>query len=317
MDIFSACRKGNINEIDALIASGVDINKQDIMGVTPIMLLAFHDNERAFFHVISNYEPNLKIKTINNNSVLSYAAKNAKVPIIRAIVEKLGIKSLFEKNSQGFNPFMIAAVSGNLNFFSLISIIRRDREIKKFITDNINNQTNFDNQFPPKSSNNILRHYTEDLLYLTRFQYLVSTNTKFIDNFNLIKPDCIVENYFSNYLGYTALMLAVKSKEIRIVRLLLELGADLNIQNKFGYSALMLSARDKEYNISSILIKNGSDLTLKSNARNLEDPFLEKVLGNKTALEWIRIFLPSLVRMRSSDEGSAQCSKKNCFITKK
>ena len=87
-------------------------------------------------------------------------------------------------------------------------------------------------------------------------------------------------------------MLAAASNYIEIVRLLLEKGADPNLQSVPGYTALMLATAEGHDSIARVLIERGANVRLKSAngktaldlARTLKNDLLTGMLENAQAM---------------------------------
>lgn len=62
----------------------------------------------------------------------------------------------------------------------------------------------------------------------------------------------------------TALMEAVQHDNIDMVNLLLNHGADVNIQNRFGFTALMFATRIKDVEMLQLLLDSGADISLQT-----------------------------------------------------
>ena len=59
-------------------------------------------------------------------------------------------------------------------------------------------------------------------------------------------------------------MWAARNGHTQVVRMLIEKGADPNIQDIIGWTALMKAAHKGNVEIAQILINNGADLNLKN-----------------------------------------------------
>lgn len=63
--------------------------------------------------------------------------------------------------------------------------------------------------------------------------------------------------------GMTALLWAVQSNDLDLVRRLLAAGADPNIGNRYGITPLWLAATNRNPDLTALLLKNGADATAK------------------------------------------------------
>lgn len=91
---------------------------------------------------------------------------------------------------------------------------------------------------------------------------------------NIIKASPEQINY-RNELGYTALMIACgysTRHTIKCVELLLQSGANPNLQNNCGETALMLASRSYSANVSpaliTLLLQHGADVNIVDNNKN-------------------------------------------------
>ena len=67
-------------------------------------------------------------------------------------------------------------------------------------------------------------------------------------------------------MGYpTPLMVAAYSNRIKIVKLLLAEGVDINVQDRRGWTAVMHAAGYGYHEIVKLLVDKGADITLKDN----------------------------------------------------
>lgn len=73
-----------------------------------------------------------------------------------------------------------------------------------------------------------------------------------------------IDDIYEEYRGDTLLHIAVKRKDIRVIRLFLDYGADVNCKSKFGMSVLIWACRDGSLDIVDLLCKFGADLTIPS-----------------------------------------------------
>lgn len=94
----------------------------------------------------------------------------------------------------------------------------------------------------------------------------------FIENHNingviaLLRANCNIEH--KNLNGETALLLAVKFGYTKIVKELIEHGADINVLNNHKYSPLLVAISIKNRDITRLLIYYGADVNLTTNDLN-------------------------------------------------
>jgi ankyrin repeat protein len=70
------------------------------------------------------------------------------------------------------------------------------------------------------------------------------------------------EDYYSK--RQTSLIYAASNRDINILNVLLEKGADVNAQNGYGYSALIMAAAKGHLDQVKSLLAKGADVNLKN-----------------------------------------------------
>lgn len=86
-----------------------------------------------------------------------------------------------------------------------------------------------------------------------------------VDNAKILKIliDGGADVNFKNKFGTTALLTAVGNESVECVRLLIENGADVNAVNKQGFAPIHLASEGDEIEIVRMLLDNGADVNLK------------------------------------------------------
>lgn len=112
------------------------------------------------------------------------------------------------------------------------------------------------------NSNELLNHNISNLSFL----YLAFKYYKYENNIKVIK--LLLDNGINiNKLyddNYTLLMLFCIDNNLNIINLLLDYGADVNIQDKMGNTALMISSNCCDINVIKLLISKGADYNIKN-----------------------------------------------------
>ena len=97
-----------------------------------------------------------------------------------------------------------------------------------------------------------------------RHQSVLDIAMQMEDELQLIKVFIAVKSVDTTFAGNrTVLMWAVRYGQTEAVKLLVEKGADLNIQSKSGETALMSAARTGRTEIVKILVEGGADLNIQ------------------------------------------------------
>ena len=65
--------------------------------------------------------------------------------------------------------------------------------------------------------------------------------------------------------GFSPLMLACSENKKEAIKILVEFGCDINIQNQYLNTALIIAIAKSDYDVVSFLIENGADLSLANN----------------------------------------------------
>ena len=87
------------------------------------------------------------------------------------------------------------------------------------------------------------------------FTYIKNNNIQSIKNYIDFGYDLNIDDY-----GYTPLIYVSISNQIEIAKLLLNAGADVNIQNNTGSTALIYAAYAKQIEIVKLLLSAGADI---------------------------------------------------------
>ncbi|GBG33318.1 Ankyrin repeat domain-containing protein 50 [Hondaea fermentalgiana] len=121
--------------------------------------------------------------------------------------------------------------------------------------------------------------------------------------------------------GWTALMQAVKNRQIGIIKRLIMRGADLNVQKTDGYTALLLACARGYYPEAKLLIKSGAMLT-QGLAQQQELGWTELLFAcaqGKKVMVTLLLQKGADVNMANKDDWTAlkyACSKGHSEITK-
>lgn len=96
-------------------------------------------------------------------------------------------------------------------------------------------------------------------------------------------------NNILNSSGFNAFIVAVRESTLEIVQLLIDNGANMNATDSGGYTAMMLAARVSNLEMVRFLIKNGADV-------NIKNPYNENCLFPAVAsknVEMVRLLIES------------------------
>jgi ankyrin repeat protein len=231
-----------------LIKNGANVHYRDEDGSTALYYVinnkGSYDDKIELINLLEEYGCN--IDNINNNgqTLLMYAIFNkTNKEIIEYIINEKKANVDIKENQHGFTALMLAYQENNIDVFDLL-LAKSNIETRNNYGQNILmytiNMTNFD-------VNNILE-------YVKR----------------ILKKDINIINTVDD-IGWSVLMFAVNNGYKDIVNLLIEKGADINIQAKNGFNALMTAIQGKTTNHTDIakkLININANLELKNKKGN-------------------------------------------------
>ena len=99
---------------------------------------------------------------------------------------------------------------------------------------------------------------------LQQHHYVDRQKMYIVENKIIINAKAILDNIFDD----VPLIGATHRGQIEKVKLLLENGADVNVQNQFGYTASMIAMREEQPAIAYLLLKYGADMYIQDNYGN-------------------------------------------------
>jgi ankyrin repeat protein len=106
--------------------------------------------------------------------------------------------------------------------------------------------------------------------YKKFFEFVVNGNIDGVKKLLKEGVDINVQNKYGyrEHFGYTGLLLATSYGRTEVVRLLVEMGADINFKNKDGDTALILAVVYRRNEIVSFLVENGADINVQNKIGN-------------------------------------------------
>jgi ankyrin repeat protein len=231
-----------------LIKNGANVHYRDEDGSTALYYVinneGSYDDKIGLINLLEKYGCN--IDTINNigQTIIMYAIFNkTNKKIIEYIINEKKANVDIKENGHGATALMIAYQENNIDVFDLLlaksNIETRNKYGQNILMSTIN-MTNFE-------VNNILE-------YVKR----------------ILKKDINIINTADD-MGWSPLMFAVNNGYEDIVNLLIEKGADINIQAKNGFNALMTAIQGKttiHTDIAKKLININANLELKNKKGN-------------------------------------------------
>lgn len=211
-----------------LLTTVPSLNAQDKSGNTPLHLALLQRNSNLISFILQ-YKPNCALKNKRGQTALDLSLAWENVEIIRAINEIL--------NYDQKNPLFSVA---QLDYVWLLENVF---ENEKALEEWLDRQSKLQ-----KASANMwtLLHAAAE-----------SGLTKFIKHLVEQGADLAAESFN----GYTPLYFAILNNHQATVKLLLDLGADLNIaKGRFGNTPLHVAVKEKNLEMVKILVKRGADV---------------------------------------------------------
>jgi uncharacterized protein len=84
-DVFDAITKNDIGSVDHLLKKGIDINKKDVEGRTPLFLAAYL-GEKDIVHLLVKNGAFVNAKTTNQNTALMAACRNRHSNVVKVLL---------------------------------------------------------------------------------------------------------------------------------------------------------------------------------------------------------------------------------------
>ena len=249
----------NISKIDRMIERGICLNYMDYsMKCTPLITSIIYVNQTSNMEAIMKLidgGADVNFANINNDSALIFACYFQNIDIVKLLI-RAGA-NINHQNNYGYTPLMIAQNCLNYNEFTHDNI-NNILEIMNLLID-----SGVDiNLMNKKNNNSILiavknsKYYGIEQIKLLIEKGKININSSFRSNKNLLSYACY---YFSISSSYQA------------IEYLINLGIDINVQDKKGYTPLMYLIA-KSNNITTelidcikLLLNAKPNLDLKSN----------------------------------------------------
>lgn len=113
-EIFDVIKKNDITKMQSLLASGYNINKDLVDGITPLMLSTLNCSY-DFVELLINSGANMKLLDIYKDNVLMFAATQGSKELAELIISRSKIK-IDSKNLYGWTALLFAIKFNNLDF---------------------------------------------------------------------------------------------------------------------------------------------------------------------------------------------------------
>ena len=113
-EIFDVIKKNDITKMQSLLASGYNINKNLVDGITPLMLSTLNCSYE-FVELLINSGADMNLLDISNDNLLMYAATQGAKELAELIISRSKIK-IDSKNLYGWSALLFAIKFNNLDF---------------------------------------------------------------------------------------------------------------------------------------------------------------------------------------------------------
>jgi ankyrin repeat protein len=267
--------------ISLLLKNGIDINYQNNKGDTVLMIAIKNKNTKLANFLIES-GANINLENKDGMNALLLAISKSEYYIVNLLLNK------------GANVNMQLDDRTPL----IQSIIKGDFNILKLLVD-----SGADVNMPSKNGTYPLIYAVQRGSDYSIIKYLVDNDAKLdpqiliifaLDKFKdhtqtvkyLFKKG--VDSNYQNDKGDTALMVAIKNKNSKFAKLLIDLVVDIDLQNIEGMTASMLAAYYKLNDILKILILKDADLNIENSKRQTLFDFLKDQESANIILDVLR-----------------------------
>ena len=262
--LIEASKLGLLEAVKLLIKHKAEVNARNRIGITPLIAASDSHSERTLEIVKLLIENNADVNASDVDggtalmSVVSRPNPNH-LAIVKLLIEhKANVNAKFKGKesyhpnfySEGDTPLLIACTGYNIHGVSLLPIIQ-------FLIKS-GADINMKNAFGETPLYRVIKNSSKgEIFELVKF-FLVNKadiNAK------------ITSNGYGNsgnvYKGETAFLFAVMFANSKLVKLLIENGADINDKDHWGVSALMHASQIGHLDITKLLIENNADVNAK------------------------------------------------------
>lgn len=289
--LFDAIRNEHSEIVEFLIQKGALVNTRNIYGTTPLSLASSLGN----MHIVQCLLKNgalIDSKDPNDRNPLTFACMNGHMHIAEYLIENGA--NLNSKNKDGYTPLLQACLNGHKSMIELLLKSGAD----------VNISDDFDGKTPliilcseSRSENMIglielmiekgaIVNHTSDQGLSALAAACMNGNLSSVELLIRNNADLNIHNHFCS----TPLSLACFNGHKEIVRILVENGAELNIQDQEGNTALFETCSQGSKEIFDILVEHGADLNHR-NKHGLTAFQLAKEQGNIEQVEFLKIKL--------------------------
>ncbi|OUM65276.1 hypothetical protein PIROE2DRAFT_7737 [Piromyces sp. E2] len=229
-----AINRQNFKLVKLLVENGADVNGKDINGLTALYYTIFLN--KKYINIVEyllNHGANInEIINNQNETVLFYAVKYSNETIVKLLVDNGA--DINHKNKDNNIPLgTVTYKNKGANFFEML----------------INKNVNFE-ELNKNNGNSIFLNSLSNF-NKTLFNYIMD-----IMDMGDIEIDINHRGFHQN----TAMIYAVRTNDIEIVSRVLEKSPDINIKNDKLETPFTLAVEKRNYKIMKLLIENGAEI---------------------------------------------------------
>jgi ankyrin repeat protein len=229
-----AARNGHADIVRLLVNSGSNVNAKDKVGLTPLMLAVINGHVEVV-RILLGAKANVQAKERNGSTALIFAVESQNPQIVHELLAAGADAN--SKSKQGQTPLMIAARKGDPELIQELLKAGADPKVQA------------QGRYKPTALGNALskpsREYTGEQLL------------------DLGGGASQGEATYADWLAAEAKEL---EKRLKVVRLLLQAGADVNSQeDDSGSTPLMETLRHGYMELVPVLLDAGADINAKKN----------------------------------------------------
>ncbi|MFH1956992.1 MAG: ankyrin repeat domain-containing protein [bacterium] len=282
-ELLTAIRDGDIEQVNALIQAGTDINANDETGwITPLMQAAFTD---SFYITKLLIENGVDVNARNNSgfTALIFAVAEKSLVVARLLIEAGANVNV--KGDNGLTPLMVGALNqsyalvnlllekgadinlknsegktviklaGEKGYDKIVALLESYRELKTVKEVPVTAPKE-----PSPAPFNPLAEWATGRGWIGKDIKLINAarGNSLEAVKSLIKEE--VDINAVTRTGTTALMWAAFHNSPDIAGLLLEKGADVNLKNNNGMTALIFAAGANSLAMAKLLLEKGADM---------------------------------------------------------
>lgn len=253
--MFEACDQKNWESLAIIIGKGADVNATDIQQRTILMYLALAESTDPILklscHLVLSYKAKLDMKDSSGMTALMFAAGYRNYDIAELLIENLANVNLHSLNKVSALMFAVRAKSG---------------EIASLLIDNGAKVCSQDSTGMTA------------LAYAAKAQYYPIVEL-------LLSKGAVADLNIPNINGFTPLMWASFNLDTATMLILLNIGADINAQDKDGKTALIHIAENPQgYEAAKLLLTRHLDID-KQDASGSSALIWATYRGNESLVE--------------------------------